>query len=169
MQAAGHGPQLAGGYRAPLAQQRARHLASTVQQPARLDPQGPLWATLERLLREQYSPEQIAGLLRNMKPDEPTLRASHETIDTALYALPRGQLRGELTACLRQARKSRRPRARGEDRRGKIPNLVSIHDRPAEIDERIVPGHWEGDLIKGARNASSVATLVERTSLFVTL
>ncbi|MEX3548371.1 MAG: hypothetical protein VB125_04390, partial [Burkholderia sp.] len=71
-----------------------------------------------------------------------------------LYALPRGQLRAELITCLRQARKSRRPRACGEDRRrGKIPNLVSIHDRPAEIDERIVPGHWEGDLIKGARNA----------------
>ncbi|MEX3547637.1 MAG: IS30 family transposase, partial [Burkholderia sp.] len=91
---------------------------------------------VERLLREQHSPEQIAGILRNINPDEPTLRASHETIYTALYALPRGQLQAELITCLRQARKSRRPRARGEDRRrGKIPNLVSIHDRPAEIDE----------------------------------
>ncbi|MEX3548307.1 MAG: IS30 family transposase, partial [Burkholderia sp.] len=166
-------PLLAGGYRAPLFQRRARHLAgtTTAQQPAQLDPQGPLGAAVERLLREQHSPEQIAGILRNINPDEPTLRASHETIYTTLYALlPRGQLRAELITCLRQARKSRRPRARGEDRRrGKIPNLVSIHDRPAEIDERIVPGHWEGDLIKGARNASSVATLVERTSLFVTL
>ncbi|MEX3548095.1 MAG: IS30 family transposase [Burkholderia sp.] len=158
------------GWRAPLAQQRARHLAGTAQQPARLDPQGPLWATVERLLREQHSPEQSAGILRNMNPDGQTLRASHETIYTALYAMPRGQLQAELIACLRQARKSRRPRARGEDRRrGKIPNLVSIHDRPAEIDEWIVPGHWEGDLIKGAHNASSVATLVEHTSLFVTL
>ncbi|MEX3547720.1 MAG: IS30 family transposase [Burkholderia sp.] len=85
-------------------------------------------------------------------------------------ALPRGQLRAELITCLRQARKSQRPRARDEDRRrDKIPNLVSIHDRPAEIDERIVPGHLEGNLIKDAHNASSVATLVERTSLFVTL
>ncbi|MEX3547792.1 MAG: hypothetical protein VB125_00935 [Burkholderia sp.] len=75
---------------------------------------------------------------------------------------------GVTVVCLRQASKSRRPRARGEDRRrGKIPNLVSIHDRPAEIDERILLGHWKGDLIKGARNASSVATLVECTSLFV--
>ncbi|MEX3548385.1 MAG: IS30 family transposase [Burkholderia sp.] len=124
---------------------------------------------VERLLREQHSPGQIAGILRNINPDEPTLRASHETIYTALYALPRGQLRAELITCLRQTRKSRWPRARGEDRRrGKIPNLVSIHDRPAEIDERIVPGPGGGDLIKGARNASSVATLVERTSLFVT-
>ncbi|MEX3605599.1 MAG: IS30 family transposase [Burkholderia sp.] len=78
-------------------------------------------------------------------------------------------MRAELIAYLRQARKRRQPRARGEDRRGSIPNRISIHDRPAEIDERIVPGHWESDLIKGAHNASSVATLVERTSLFVTL
>ncbi|MEX3548424.1 MAG: IS30 family transposase, partial [Burkholderia sp.] len=73
-------PLLAGGYRAPLAQPRARHLAGTAQQPARLNPQGPLWAMVERLLREQHSPEQIAGILRNINPDEPTLRASHETI-----------------------------------------------------------------------------------------
>jgi IS30 family transposase len=162
-------PLLAGGYRAPLAQNRASRLAGTAQQPARLDPQGPLWPQVERLLRARHSPEQIAGILGDMNSDTPALRVSHETIYTALYALPRGQLRADLIACLRQARKSRRPRARGEDRRGGIPNMVSIHDRPAEIDERIVPGHWEGDLIKGARNASSVATLVERTSLFVTL
>ena len=104
-----------------------------------------------------------------MHPDQPTLQVSHETIYTALYAMPRGALRSELLACLRQARKSRRPRARGEDRRGTIPDMISIHQRPPEIDERLIPGHWEGDLIKGARNASSIGTLVERTSLFVTL
>jgi IS30 family transposase len=104
-----------------------------------------------------------------MNPDEPTLRVCHETIYTALYAMPRGELRTELIACLRQARKSRRPRARGEDRRGTIPNMTSIHLRPPEVDERIIPGHWEGDLIKGVRNASAIGTLVERTSLFVTL
>ena len=104
-----------------------------------------------------------------MNPDEPTLQVSHETIYTALYAMPRGALRTELIACLRQARKSRRPRARGEDRRGTIPNMTSIHLRPPEFDARIIPGHWEGDLIKGARNASAVGTLVERTTLFVTL
>lgn len=104
-----------------------------------------------------------------MHPDDPSLQVSHETIYTALYAMPRGELRSELITCLRQARKSRRPRARGEDRRGSIPNMVSIHMRPPEIDERIIPGHWEGDLIKGARNASAVGTLVERTTLFVAL
>ncbi len=83
--------------------------------------------------------------------------------------MPRGALRTELIACLHQARKRRRPRARGEDRRGTIPHMTSIHQRPPEIDERVIPGHWEGDLIKGARNASAIGTLVERTTLFVTL
>ena len=160
---------MAGGYRAPLAQQRADVLARTARCLSRLAQDGPLWGHVERLLREHHSPEQIAGILRRMHPDEPTLQVSHETIYTALYAMPRGELRSELIACLRQARKSRRPRARGEDRRGTIPNMISIHMRPPEIEERIIPGHWEGDLIKGARNASAVGTLVERTTLFVVL
>ena len=104
-----------------------------------------------------------------MQPDDPTLQVSHETIYTALYAMPRGVLGTEFSACLRQARKSRRPRARGADRRGTIPNMVSIFMRPPEIEDRVMPGHWEGDLIKGARNASAVGTLVERTTLFVAL
>ena len=83
--------------------------------------------------------------------------------------MPRGELRTELIACLRQARKSRRPRARGADWRGTIPNMVSSHMRPPEIEDRVMPGHWEGDLIKGARNASAVGTLVERSTLFVAL
>jgi transposase, IS30 family len=160
---------VAGGYRAALAQQRADALAAAPRRLSRLDKDGVLWAHVERLLRTRHSPEQIAGILRRMNPDVPCQQASHETIYTALYAMPRGQLRTELIACLRQARKSRRPRARGQDRRGLIPNMTSIHERPSEIDERIVPGHWEGDLIKGARNASAVGTLVERTTLFVTL
>ncbi|MEX3606275.1 MAG: IS30 family transposase [Burkholderia sp.] len=148
----------ASGYHAPLAQQRASCLAGPVQQSARLDSQGSLRAKVERLLRERHSPEQIVSILRNLNPDEPTLLAGHVTIYTAGYALPCGQLRAELITCPRQARKSQRPGARG-----------SIHDCPAEIDERIVSGHWEGDLIKVAHYAPSVARLVERTSLHVTL
>ena len=162
-------PPVAGGYRAPAAQQRADTLVRTPRIASRLAPAGSLWGHVERLLRARHSPEQIAGILRRMHPDQPSLQVSHETIYTALYAMPRGALRSELIACLRQARKTRRPRARGEDRRGTIPNMISIHLRPPEIDERIIPGHWEGDLIKGARNASAIGTLVERTSLFVTL
>jgi IS30 family transposase len=94
---------------------------------------------------------------------------STETIYAALYVLPRGALRSELLAALRQARKARRPRARGIDRRGQIPNMTPIAERPAEVVTRTVPGHWEGDLIKGARNGSAVGTLVERTTRLVIL
>ena len=142
-------PLLAGGYRAPLAQQHADTLAGTARCPARLAHDGPLWPQVECLLRARHSPEQIAGILRRMHPDQPNPQVSHETLYTALYAMPRGELRTELIACLRQARKSRRPRARGEDRRGTIPHMTSIHQRPPEIDERVIPGHWEGDLNQG--------------------
>lgn len=96
-------------------------------------------------------------------------RASHETIYTAIYATPRGALRRELVALLRQGRGARRPRSRGEDRRGTLADIVSIHVRPPEIEERLMPGHWEGDFIKGSRNQSSVGVLVERTSRLVVL
>lgn len=83
--------------------------------------------------------------------------------------LPRGALRTEWLAALRQARKARRPRARGTDRRGQLPNLTPLAERPAEGATRTVPGHWEGDLLKGARNGSAVGTLVERTTRLVIL
>ena len=94
---------------------------------------------------------------------------SAETIYMALYVLPRGALRSELLAALRQARKARRLRARGTDRRGQISHITPIAERPAEMVTRKVPGHWEGDLIKGARNRSAVGTLVERTTRLVIL
>jgi IS30 family transposase len=94
---------------------------------------------------------------------------STETIYAGLYILPRGTLRSALLAALRQARKARRPRARGTDRRGQIPHMTPITERPAEVATRTVPGHWEGDLIKGARNRSAVGTLVERTTRLVLL
>jgi IS30 family transposase len=94
---------------------------------------------------------------------------STETVYAGLYILPRGTLRSELLAALRQARKARRPRARGIDRRGHIPNMTSIAERPANVATRIVPGHWEGDLLKGARNTSAIGTLVERTTRLVLL
>src|SRR5688500_5993264 len=89
---------------------------------------------------------------------------SAETIYVALYVLPRGTLRSALLAALRQARKARRPRARGTDRRGQIPRMTPIAERLADVATRTVPGHWEGDLLKGARNGSAVGTLVERTT-----
>ena len=94
---------------------------------------------------------------------------SHETIHTAIYAHARGELRRELIACLRYGRSTRLPRSRGTDRRGQIPEMVSIHVRRPEVEDRVMPGHWEGDFIKGAGNKSSVGVLVERTSRLVLL
>jgi len=102
-----------------------------------------------------------------MHADDADKRVCHETIYVALYALPRGELRRELLACLRQGHKARRPRSRGADRRDRIAAELRIAARPEEIAERLIPGHWEGDLIKGAHNRSAVGTLVERTSRLV--
>ncbi len=87
---------------------------------------------------------------------------SHESIYSAIYATPRGELRSEVIGLLRKSHKTLRPRTRGDDRRGLIPNMTSIDEHPLEVGERLVPGHWEGDLIKGARNRSQVGTLVEQ-------
>ena len=136
-----HRPPLAGGYRAPLAQQWAAGLARTARYPSRLAQAGPLWGYVARFLRDRHSPQQISGILCRMQPDDPPLQVSHQTIYAALYAMPRGELRTELIACLRQARKSRRPRARGADPRGTIPNVGSKHMRLREIENRVMPGH----------------------------
>jgi len=128
-----------------------------------------LWAEVVRLLMKNWSPEEIAGRCKRVYPDDMDRQVSHETIYCAIYLMPRGELRKELLKHLRQGHKKRRSRSRGTDRRGTIPNMTSIHERPAEVEERIVPGHWEGDLIKGARNASAVGTIVERTTRLVLL
>jgi IS30 family transposase len=94
---------------------------------------------------------------------------SHETIYASMYALPRGELRTDLIKALRQSHKTRRPRARGNDRREQIPDLRPISERPQEVQDRLIPGHWEGDLIKGKGNRSAIGTLVERTSRYVIL
>ena len=155
-------------YRACTAHPRAAARARQPRRPRKLlDPW--LWRYVRTHLARGCSPEQIAGRLRREYPDDMRKHLSAETIYGALYVLPRGALRSELLAALRQARKARRPRARGTDRRGQIPNMTSIAERPAEVATRTVPGHWEGDLIKGARNGSAVGTLVERTSRLVIL
>lgn len=119
-------------------------------------------------MRQGWSPEQIAGRLRQMHPNDPSFHVSHETIYRTIYVTPRGELRKELISLLRKSHQTRLPRARGERRRSLI-DMVSIHERSVEVLSRAVPGHWEGDLIKGAYNRSAVGTLVERTSRFVLL
>lgn len=127
------------------------------------------WGVVRTMLDWKWSPQQIAATLKRVFPDEPERHVSHETIYTAIYAQPRGELRKQLVACLRHGRGTRLPRTRGDDRRGQIPDMVSIHVRPPEVDDRVMPGHWEGDFIKGAGNKSSVGVLVERTSRLVLL
>jgi len=155
-------------YRACTAHTLASARARQPRRPRKLHEPW-LWAYVQRALRGGYSPEQIAGRLQRTYPDDMRKQLSPETIYAGLYVLPRGTLRTELLAALRQARKARRPRARGTDRRGQIPNMTPLAERPAEVAIRTVPGHWEGDLLKGARNGSAVGTLVERTTRLVLL
>jgi len=135
----------------------------------KLRPDTPLFAHVADHLRQGWSPSQIAGRLRRMDAHDRPGTACHETIYGALYALPRGELRRELLTALRQGRQNRRPRSRGTDRRGFVTDDVKLVARPEDVAERLIPGHWEGDLIKGAANRSAVGTLVERTSRLVLL
>lgn len=104
-----------------------------------------------------------------MRPEEPSERISRETIYAYIYAHPRGELRQLMIGALRQAHKTRLPRSRGRDRRGRLRDRVSIRERPVEALGRQVAGHWEGDLLKGPGNASAVGSLVERKSRYVPL
>jgi len=156
-------------YNAAEAQQRAALMAGKPRAQRKLVPGTAAWAAVLEQFAAGLSPEQAARTLKRMHPENPGLHFSHETIYQAIYAMPRGELRAEVVALLRFGHSKRRPRTRGQDRRGQIPDLVSIHNRPAEIAERLVPGHWEGDPIKGRYNRSAVGTLVERKTLFVTL
>ena len=156
-------------YSSHVAQQACQARRHASRPFAKLHPGGLVWGVVLTLLDWKWSPQQIASTLRRAFPDEPERHVSHETIYTAIYALPRGELRRQLIACLRQGRGTRLPRTRGNDRRGQIPEMVSIHVRPPEIEDRVMPGHWEGDFIKGAGNKSSVGVLVERSSRLVLL
>ena len=162
-------PRTAGGYNADRAGVRARRVRRQAQRPRKLHPQGQLWRTVRTMLEQRWSPEQIAAALKHEHPQQPAMQASHETIYTAIYAMPRGTLRKQLVVLLRQGRGARKPRTRGVDRRGSLQDIVSIHVRPPEANDRLLPGHWEGDLIIGARNQSAVGTLVCRKTLFVML
>jgi IS30 family transposase len=155
------------GYRAWRAHREAERRARRPK-AAKLASCPRLRAVVEEWLEQWWSPEEIARHLRREFPDDPMMRVSHETIYQSLYVQGRGALRRELAACLRSGRAVRRPQGRTQ-RPPKIRDMVMISERPAEVEDRAVPGHWEGDLLIGANNASAIVTLVERATRYVVL
>ena len=138
--------------------------------PAKLATDSRLCREVERGLRVKWSPQQIAARLICDYPDDLAMRVSHETIYKTLFIQARGALRKELTACLRTGRAQRRPQMRLEHSgKGRLRNMILISERPPEVADRAVPGHWEGDLIIGKGGRSAIGTLVERSSRYVVL
>lgn len=157
------------GYRACTAERRAQKRAALPRRLrfTRLRPE--VWQLVQDKLRLQWSPEQISSWLEETY-DDLAMQVSHETIYAGLYVLPRGTLRKELLSHLRKRHRKRRKRGKLlHDRRGQIPDLVSIHDRPAEVEGREFVGHWEGDLILGRGKKGAIATLVERKTRYLML
>ena len=148
-------------YSAWRAHERARQQTRRPK-PFKLRP-GRLLEEVASRLEQLWSPDEIAVRLRLDHADDPQMRVSHETIYQSLFVQGRGELRRELARCLRSGRTARKPRGSIEGR-GRIPGMVMLSQRPAEADDRAVPGHWEGDLILGQGSRSAVGTLVERST-----
>jgi len=162
--------QTGSGYRARVGQDVTDANAQRLK-VRRLDERPALRAEVLRGLRLRHSPEQIAGRLRADFPEDPEMWVSHETIYQAIYVQPRGELAREVKTALRTGRTRRKPQGRNgrEDRNRFKAGMVNISERPAEAEDRAIPGHWEGDLIIGAHGESAIGTLVERTTGFVML
>ena len=155
------------GYRASVAHVASRHRARRPK-PVKLVVNVRLRAVVEDKLDEWWSPTQISSWLVEAYPGDEEMRVSHETIYQSLFVQGRGALRKELWRCLRTGRAVRRPQGRGASTKGQIRDMVMISQRPAEVEDRAVPGHWEGDLIMG-KNQTAIGTLVERWSRYVML
>ncbi len=154
-------------YRAAQAHQTSRHRAQRPK-PAKLASNHRLRTVVEDKLERWWSPLQISRWLLEQYPDDEEMRVSHETIYQSLFIQGKGALRKELWRCLRTGRAVRRPQGRPKSTKGQIRDMVMISERPAEVEDRAVPGHWEGDLLMGKRQ-TAIGTLVERWSRYVML
>ena len=154
-------------YRAWWADERAYRQARRPK-AAKLRTSLPLRREVERRLKLRWSPQQIAARLIVDYPEDPEMRVSHETIYQSLFVQGRGALRAELARCLRTGRAQRRPHGRPTGT-GQLVDMVLLSERPADVEDRAVPGHWEGDLVLGKRSQSAMATLVERQTRFLML
>jgi len=160
------------GYRAFSASRRAKAAASSRKRGKRkIEKQEGLMSYVMEKLQREWSPQEISKRLKIEYAWDMNMQVSHEAIYQYIYVLPRGELKQLLIKGLRQERKHRRPQKRGDtaETRGKIANMLSIEERPAEVADRSVPGHWEGDLILGKYKHSALGTLVERTTRYTIL
>ena len=160
------------GYRAFSASRRAKAAASSRKRGKRkIEKQEGLLSYVMEKLQREWSPQEISKRLKIEYAWDMDMQVSHEAIYQYIYVLPRGELKQLLIKGLRQERKHRRPQKRGDtaETRGKIANMLSIEERPAEVADRSVPGHWEGDLILGKYKHSALGTLVERTTRYTIL
>lgn len=162
---ANRGRRLYRAWRAELRRDRAARRRRT----AKLARNPRLRTRVEELLALRWSPQQIAARLRREHPSDREMQVSHETIYQSLFVQGRGALRRELARCLRTGRVRRQARGERGNTGGQIRDMVMISERPAEIEDRAVPGHWEGDLLVGYNNQSAIGTLVERRTRFALL
>jgi IS30 family transposase len=156
------------GYRPAQAHNRAYRIARRPK-PTKLSTNRRLRKQVVRDLEKLWSPQQISKRLRTDFGDDETMQISHETIYKSIYVQGRGELRRELARCLRTGRAKRKPRGNMSTRRRMIPDIIMISQRPAEVEDRAVPGHWEGDLLMGRDNKTAIGTLVERSTRYVML
>jgi IS30 family transposase len=156
-----------GRYRAVIAQGRVDRNRRRAGRPAKLVPGGRLFAEVVERLGQRHSPEQVAGRLQRDFPGDPEMWVSHETIYQALYVRPNSELAKQVKDALRTGRTRRKPQ--GRQAQPKLKGMINIAERPAEAADRVVPGHWEGDLILGTGCQSAIGTLVERVTGFVLL
>lgn len=159
-------------YRACKDEKHARKKKKKQGRKRKLESNPELKKIVLEKLREKWSPMQIASTLKTDYASDMKMQISHEAIYSYVYVLPRGSLKKELLSCLRQERKYRQKRSKKgnpEEKRGKIADMLSIEERPAEVANRTVPGHWEGDLILGKYKRTALGTLVERTTRSVIL